>query len=402
MESPTNFEITANISANRSIETTTLDFQFRAALDVVPISLLMVDQDGRIEFANPEAEILFGYDVEELLASRFEMLVAERFRIETIELGQGFFAIPTPQEIDAGKGLYGLRKDGQEMPIEVKIRTVHHRGRSFFLCTVIEMAAWKRSQVKLSKRSNELSESKIESQTFAHLAAHDLQEPLRKVILSLQALVEDHSDSIAIEARRWVHQASEGAMRMRKLVTDLLAFSLFTSQGRPLLPIDPNETLRVAIENLAFAIKESSAELICYPLPQIIADEIQLISLFQNVIDNAIRYRRDTTPRIEIGVVDFSCVQHPGIDFESLREQNTDCIFYVRDNGIGIGPEYFERIFVAFQRLNSRHQYAGTGMGLAFCKKIIERHGGRIWLESTPGLGSTFYFAWGSADSLQS
>lgn len=265
------------------------------------------------------------------------------------------------------------------------------------LCTISELARWERSQVRLKKRTAELLESNTEFQAFAHLAAHDLQEPLRKVVSSLQALVDDHAEILGTEARRWINYAADGAKRMQTLVADLLAFSLFSSQSRPVRPVDPNAAMRVAVSNLELAIEASLAQIICHPLPLILADEVQLITLLQHLIDNAIRYRGDIAPQIEVGVMAVHGDMHTGKNPESLDTQGTDFAFYVRDNAIGISPEYFARIFVAFQRLHSRHEYPGTGMGLALCKKIVERHGGRIWLESTPGQGSTFYFTWGSA-----
>jgi len=401
MEFKPDFDASINQSANRSNQTGSLDLRFRDALESVPVALLIVEQNGMIAFANPEAEILFGYNVAEFLLTPFQFLVVERFRREHIEYGKGFFAIPTAQEVDAGHNLYGLRKNGQEMPIDVRLRTIYHEGRCLLLCTMLELAAWKRSQVQLTIRTDELVKSNTEFHAYSHLAAHDLQEPVRKIVSSLQALLDDHADKLETEARRWVDHAVDGAKRMQRLVTDLLAFSLFSSHSRPMQPVDPNEALRVVLSNLEFAIEESSAKIICHPLPLIIADENQVITLLQNLVDNAIRYRGDIAPRIEIGAeLAVNCVRHPETYSESRDVQDMDYVFYIRDNAIGIAPEYFERIFIVFQRLHSRHEYAGTGMGLAFCKKIVERHGGRIWLESTPKHGSTFYFTWGSTRGI--
>jgi len=401
MEFKTDFDASANPSANQPNQTDSLDLRFRNSLELVPVALLLVELNGTIAFVNPETEILFGYRAAELITTQFELLVAERFRREHSEHGKGFFAIPTAQEVDAGQNLYGLRKNGLEIPIEVRLRTIHHEGRCLLLCTMLELAAWERSQVQLAIRTHELVESNTEFHAYSHLAAHDLQEPLRKIVSSLQALVDDHADKLETEARRWVDHAVDGAKRMQRLVTDLLAFSLFSSHSRPMHPVDPNAALRVVLNNLAFAIEESSAQIICHPLPWLVADENQLITLLQNLIDNAIRYRGDIAPRIEIGAeLALNCVQVPELYSQCPDVQDTDYVFYIRDNAIGIASEYFERIFIVFQRLHSRHEYAGTGMGLAFCKKIVERHGGRIWLESTPKHGSTFYFTWGSARSI--
>ncbi len=386
-------------SQNRIGLTESLVLRFHDTLDLVPIALLIVAQDGTIALANPEAANLFGYCIAELIAMPIEQLVADRFRCESRDHGEGFRAIATALELDSDEKLYGLRKDGQEIPIEVRIKSIHHQGGELLLCTVCELASWERTQVQLKKSTIEMSEANADFQAFAHLAAHDLQEPLRKVVSSLQALVDDHGDTIVAEARQWMDHAADGAKRMQRLVTDLLMFSLFSSQSRPVQPVDPNEAVRVVLSNLELTIQASSAQIICHPLPMIIADEIQLKTLLQHLVENAIRFRGDIAPRIEIGVVAGAGVKSPAISSERSGNPSTDITFYVRDNAIGISPESFTRIFVVLQRLHSRHAYPGTGMGLALCKKIVERHGGRIWLESTPGQGSTFYFTWGSAAS---
>ncbi len=401
MEFKPDFQVSSNQSTNPFKQPESVDIRFREALELVPVALLLVEQNGTIAFANSETEILFGYHAAELIGTPFELLVAKRFRREHPEYGNGFFVIPASHDVDSGQNLCGLRKNGQEIPIDVRLRAIHHEDRYCFLCTIVGLAAWERSQVQLTKRRVELAESNTEFHEFAHSASHDLQEPLRKIVLSLQALVDDHADKLETEARRWVDHAVDGAKRMQTLLIDLIAFSLFSSQSQPMQTVDPNAILHVVLDNLASAIEESSAQIICNPLPTIVADENQFLTLLQNLLDNAIRYRGDIAPRIEIGVeTGLEYVKRLKTNCKNHTVQENEYVFYIRDNAIGIAAEHFGRIFIAFQRLHSRHAYTGTGMGLALCKKIVERHGGRIWLESTPGKGSTFYFTWGSATSV--
>jgi light-regulated signal transduction histidine kinase (bacteriophytochrome) len=168
----------------------------------------------------------------------------------------------------------------------------------------------------------------------------------------------------------------DGASRMQSLIEDLLAYSRVDTRGKPLKSVDSNTIVRRAMGNLQLRIEENDAQVVFDKLPQIQADKGQLVQLLQNLIDNAIKFRSVETPIIEI----------------SVKKQKNDWLFAVRDNGIGIDPQYKEKIFAIFQRLHSKKKLAGTGIGLAICKRIVERHGGRIWVESTPGKGSTFYF----------
>ena len=231
---------------------------------------------------------------------------------------------------------------------------------------------------QLERRLNELSRSNNELQQFAYVASHDLQEPLRKVASCCQVLEEDYADRLDDEAKQWIDFAVDAANRMRTLIQDLLEYSRVSQNERPLANADAAIVCKNAITNLQTSIEEDGAEINLLWLPKVLADELQLGLLFQNLISNGIKYRSVDKPKIEIGA-----------------ESHGDCWrFYVRDNGIGIAPEYRERIFVIFQRLHNKQEYSGTGIGLAICKKIVERVDGRIWVESAPGEGSTFYFTW--------
>lgn len=222
----------------------------------------------------------------------------------------------------------------------------------------------------------ELVRSNAELQQFAYIASHDLQEPLRMVTSYLQLLERRYKGKLDADADDFIHYAVDGAMRMRTLINDLLSYSRIGTRGQSFELTNCTEAVSCAIANLEVAIAERSAIITCQDLPTVQADPTQLTQLFQNLISNAIKFGHESAPQIGI----------------HASRQEQAWLFSVQDNGIGIDPQYAERIFVIFQRLHNRIDYSGTGIGLAICKKIVERHGGRIWVQSEVGQGATFYF----------
>jgi signal transduction histidine kinase len=234
----------------------------------------------------------------------------------------------------------------------------------------------RRAEERLRQMTVELERSNTELQQFAYMASHDLSEPLRMVISYLQLLDDRHGKRLAPEAREFIGFAVDGAQRMQALMNDLLAYARVGTRGRTFERVETERIFNSALANLKVAIEESGAVIEREPLPTIHADALQLAQVFQNLIGNSLKFRGKTPLRVHIGA----------------RRNDAEWVFHVRDNGIGIEQKNFERIFDLFQRLHTRQEYPGTGMGLAICKKIIERHGGRIWVESTAGSGATFYF----------
>jgi hypothetical protein len=239
-----------------------------------------------------------------------------------------------------------------------------------------ELTKRKRAEEKLKETLAELERSNRELEQFAYVASHDLQEPLRMVSSFTQLLARRYKDKLDADANEFITYAVDGANRMQKMISDLLTYSRVGTRGKPFEPICCEAVLDQAVTNLQVAIEESGAVVTHDPLPTLMADGTQLVQLFQNLIGNAIKFRSDVPPEIHIGV----------------ERTDSEWRFSVRDNGIGIDPQHHDRIFMIFQRLHSREEYPGTGIGLAICKRIVERHGGRIWVESQPGKGATFYF----------
>jgi PAS domain S-box-containing protein len=248
-----------------------------------------------------------------------------------------------------------------------------------------DITARKQAEHALAEKAQELQRSNTELEQFAYVASHDLQEPLRMIASYTQLLGRRYKGKLDGEADEFISYAVEGAIRMQVLINDLLAYSRVGTRGKPFTQTDCNEVFSRTLTNLKIAIEEAGAKITHEALPRVRADPTQLIQLFQNLLGNAIKFHSpERSPEIHV----FASLQ-PAPD---SAEAGEEWLFSVRDNGIGIEEKYFERIFILFQRLHTREQYPGTGIGLAVCKKIVERHGGRIWVESGPGKGSTFYF----------
>ena len=240
-----------------------------------------------------------------------------------------------------------------------------------------DISTRKQAEAKLMQTLAELNRSNEELGQFAYIASHDLQEPLRMVASYTQLLSKRYTGKLDADADEFIAFAVDGANRMQRLIQDLLAYSRVGTKGRELSEASSEDALEHATMNLGRAIETSGAVVTHDPLPTVLADEGQLVQLFQNLVGNAIKYQSSGVPRIHIS---------------SVREGQSQWLFSVRDNGLGIEAKYFDKIFGMFQRLHRREEFEGTGIGLAICKKIVERHGGRISVESELGRGSTFRF----------
>jgi PAS domain S-box-containing protein len=290
----------------------------------------------------------------------------QAFLLELLEKGQASI------EIDV------VTKDGRRIPYHARSTLVRDaQGNPLYVCGVArDVTERKLAEEQLQGALNELARSNAELEQFAYSASHDLQEPLRMVSSYVQLLERRYKDKLDPDAADFIGFAVDGVHRMQNLISDLLEYSRVGMRGKPLRPTEAGAALDHALSNLEVAIKESGAVITRDDLPTVMADETQLIQLFQNLIGNAITFRGDDKPSIHI-----SAERKPG-----------EYLFSVRDNGIGVDPGQSEHIFQIFQRLHTRSERSGTGIGLAVCKRIVERHDGLIWVESEPGSGSTFFF----------
>jgi PAS domain S-box-containing protein len=270
-------------------------------------------------------------------------------------------------QADDGQGIFAAARDVTE-------RKKLEQELAHYSLHLEELVKQRTSELEMT--AEELARSNKDLEQFAYVSSHDLQEPLRAVAGFMSLLRQQHNERLDDEAREYIGHAVAGAERMQALINDLLAYSRVGTQGVPPGPVSMNEVLDVATANLSAAIGESRALITNDPLPIVTADRSQMIQLMQNLVGNAIKFRGPRAPEIHVS---------------ARREENT-WLFGVRDNGIGIEAVYHDRIFMIFQRLHSRTQYPGTGIGLALCKRILERHSGRIWLESRPGEGTIFWF----------
>ncbi|MFW9819518.1 MAG: ATP-binding protein [Candidatus Thorarchaeota archaeon] len=233
-----------------------------------------------------------------------------------------------------------------------------------------------KKETEFNEIMEDLRRSNEDLQQFAYVASHDLQEPLRAIISFSQLLEDKYYDNIDKDGKEFIHFITDGAKKMNILIKDLLSYSRITTHANPSKIVNLEKILKDALYNLQEAIKESGAVITYDKMPILKVDKTQFIQLFQNFLSNAIKFRREGSPKIHIGV----------------RKLNDEWLFSVKDNGIGIESKYFDKLFNIFYRLHTKDEYPGTGIGLPICKKIVQRYGGKIWVKSEFGKGSTFYF----------
>ena len=350
--------------------------RFRALLENSPEAVIISDRRGEIAIVNSRAEGLFGYTREELLGQPIEILLPQRLRGSHVGHREGYYARPVSRSMGVGRDLVGRRKDGTEFPIEVSLGPVETDEGMLVSTVIADITARKAAERELEEQREALARSNAELEQFAYVASHDLQEPLRMVASYVQLLAQRYQGKLDADADDFIKFAVDGATRMKTLINDLLAYARVNSRGKPLESVEMAGVLEQALSNLGMAVNESHAQVTSDRLPAVIGDQHQLVELLQNLIGNAIKFQSNGAPSVHIGA----------------ERRDGEWIVSVRDNGIGIDPQFRERIFVIFQRLHGREEYPGTGIGLAICKKIVTRHGGRIWADSRPGEGATFSF----------
>jgi PAS domain S-box-containing protein len=355
-----------------------MEARYRGLLEAAPDAMVVVDQSGEIVLLNVQAEKQFGYRRDELLGQKVTNIIPEGFAERLIADALRSAEDALAQQIGTGIELYGLQKDGSGFPIEIMLSPLESSEGVLVTAAIRDITTRKIAEAHLLQKVEELNRSNEELGQFAYIASHDLQEPLRMVASYTQLISKRYKGKLDADADEFILFAVDGANRMQRLIQDLLTYSRVGTKGKDLLETSSEEALQQALINLRGSIEESNALITHDPLPTVAADEMQLVQLFQNLVGNAIKYQKPGIPQIHIS---------------ASRNGGKKWMFSVKDNGLGIEPQYFDRIFGMFQRLHKREEFAGTGIGLAICKKIVERHGGVISVESQPGFGSTFHFA---------
>jgi len=338
-------------------------------------AIVMLDLLGCVTSWNEGATRLKDWHEEEILGRHFSLFylpdaVADGLPARDLELAAS-----------AGRHaaeMWQVRKDGSKFMAEVTISAIRNASGTLlgFSTVTRDITERRRSEERLQTTLMELERSNKDLEQFAYVASHDLQEPLRMVSSYTQLLAQRYEGQLDDRAKKYIDYAVDGAVRMQRLINDLLAYSRVSTQGRTLETIDSQLPLGEALFNLSAAIEENRVTVSGTPLPCVRADAAQLTQLFQNLLSNAIKFRGAAAPSIHVSALDLG----------------RDWRFSVQDNGIGIEAKYADKVFVIFQRLHTRLEYPGTGIGLAMCKRIVERHGGRMWFDSEPGNGSTFHF----------
>lgn len=365
--------------------------QLQAVFNVVNVGMLLIDEQSRVEKIN---DTIFRWIGRDMLVGAGnqpgDLLGCVHALSGSCGCGKSEYCVSCPLRkmfesvLQSGQPVHDVETelalagpDGEErLWLEVSADPLVIEDRRHVILALNNITARKQAEEILRQTAEQLARSNKELEQFAYVASHDLQEPLRVVVGYVQLLERRYQEQFDADAKDFFGFIVDGVTRMQQLITDLLNYSRIGTRGKEFKKLEMRKVVDRALANLQLVVEESGAEVVRGQLPTIEGDETQLVQLFQNLIGNGIKFHGESTPKIEI----------------SARREGSHWVFAVRDNGIGIEQQYWEQIFVIFRRLHTRQRYAGTGIGLAICKRIVERHGGKIWLESTPGQGTTFFF----------
>lgn len=360
--------------------------KFRSIVEQSGDGIVLVDERGNITDWNRAEEQIIGLKRAEVIGRplwdiQFHIAPEERKTPENYErIKAGLLGLTRTGQSDWLNRLLETdiqRPDGTRRSIQVLVFPIK-TNRGFKVSSITrDVTERKRAEEELRTRTEELARSNADLEQFAYVVSHDLQDPLRMVSGFTQLLERRYKDKLGTDADEFIAYIVDGARRMQGMIEDLLAYSRVGTRGKPFEPINLEDIFNQAVTNLKVAIEENKAQVTHDPLPTVTADASQMIQLFQNLMSNAIKFRKKGEP--------------PHIHISARREKD-EWVFSVQDNGIGISPEFKDRLFQIFQREHTAGEYPGTGIGLAVCRRIMERHGGQIWAESEPGKGSTFYF----------
>jgi PAS domain S-box-containing protein len=375
-----------DITNRKRVEEALIDSEekYRMLIEMSPDAIVIHD-GGMILYANPATAQLFKVPRHEDLIGKNAFTIIhpdsqEISREVSKKDREGIISPPTEIQV--------FRKDGTVLTVEGRGRMIEFQGKTAIEVILRDVTERKQAERQLREYAENLKRSNEDLELFVHIATHDLQEPIRGVVAFSQILLSQCHDGICPSTEDYLRRIENAGLRMHTLVSDLRTYSNVGANKKPRGWTDMGEVLSSALENLQLMIRDTKASITHDPLPSIWAERTRMIQLFQNLIDNALKFRRKgVVPQIHISVVQISP--------EGMWR------FSVEDNGIGIAPEYYGKIFVLFERLHGRDAIPGTGLGLALCKRIVDEHGGRIWVESEVGVGSTFFFTLPAGETVK-
>jgi PAS domain S-box-containing protein len=354
------------------------DELFRLAIEASPTAVIVTDVEGRIRFANAETLRIFGYEASELLGMTINSLIPRNLRESHARLHRDFFNNPSKRAMGVGRDLRAVRRDGSEFPVEIGLTPIETANQTFVLATVLDIAARRESEAALARRAAELERANTRLAQFAYVASHDLQEPLRKIAAYANLLEQALASANQAEVFRAKDVIRTSAVRARGLVDDLLTYSRTINDVLEPSVLDLRNEIDSALVDLSQLVSETGSE-IDNRAPHLTfeADRSQFARLLQNIVSNAVKYRKpNEIAKIRI-LVD--------------RVEGGGARVSIFDNGIGFEAKYATMVFEPFQRLHPQAKYPGTGIGLAICKSIADRHGWSLAIESEPGEGATFF-----------
>ncbi len=349
---------------------------FERAVDASPSGMVAVDDNGVIALVNAETERLFGYSRFELIGKPVEKLLPEAYQKTHPAWVSSFITDPERRAMGAGRSLFAQRKDGTTFPVEIGLNPIDTGQGRWVLGAVVDRTEVVETQKRLEEQAEELKRSNVELEQFAYVASHDLQEPLRMVAGFSKMLSRQYSGQLDATGQEYLHYLVDGAKRMEQLINELLEYSRVSKREVTYSTVDANASMDSVCLGLQMSITESCGSVVYTGLPEVVTDQVQFCQVLQNLVSNGLKFRGDKPPRVEV----------------TAQRDDDQWTFCVADDGIGIASDQWERIFEMFQRLHERDIYDGSGIGLALVKKMVERWGGKVWVQSTLGEGSSFFF----------